>query len=123
MDLTVRGKACIKEVLDTVTELLDGMSHTNSAEDTTKVGDDEIRDIADKLKSRFQELKDICKTFAASDKLRRDQPTVALDRTLVARRDELRRELQSQNAQLKKLIDSSRNLLVQINVTTPLESA
>ena len=119
----MRGKACIKEVLDTVTELLDGMSHTNSAEDTTKVGDDEIRDIADKLKSRFQELKDICKTFAASDKLRRDQPTVALDRTLVARRDELRRELQSQNAQLKKLIDSSRNLLVQINVTTPLESA
>jgi hypothetical protein len=111
-----RGKVCVQEVFDTITELLDRVSQDGAPEAGSHQRGHNIRDTVDSLKSRIQELKDICKTFADPD----NHSTKVPDCILVAKRDVLRNELEMKNAQLEKLINSSRKLLVLINVTTPL---
>ena len=112
----------MREVLGTATELLDRVSQNGVTEAEPHLRGQDIRGTVDNLKSRFQELKDICKTFADADKLKHEHSARVPDYNLVTKRDELRKELEMKNAQLKKLIDSSRKLLVLINVTTPLET-
>lgn len=124
MDLKLpgRGQACVRDILDAVTELLDTVSQNSLAAGAPQLREQEIRDIVDRLKSRFQELKETCKPLADADKTRREKPAKGPDCNLVAKRDALRKELEVKNSQLKELVDSSRKLLVLINVTTPKET-
>ena len=122
MDLLSQGKECTQSVVDKTFELVDALRDSKMRDDDSSTAS-MIHALAEEIKIQLSQLGTLCQKLESKNSNLGDEMIsngVGETRSeLLAHRDSLREQIEKENAFLKCLIDSTRDLVGAIDRTWP----